>query len=333
MTDYDFFDPVSAESFFDQEKKILSSGKPVINQVRQEPWKNGSTTWSSTSKVPLRLESGEPIGILGISRDVTEEYLNKEKLKAANATMLADFASAAKVQQFMIPGMIPEITKLNVACIWEPMQAVGGDIITFPQNPEDFLLFFIGDVCGHGVQAAFYTILLKYITSQTAENYDGHPQNWLNAVNQQISNQLSSGFITGLAGHFDKRQPDGSRYLHLSHTGHPQFVIYRKDQKHAELVKMPGSMVMGIPGCQAANSVKVHLHPGDRAYSFTDGIIEATSKNGDEFGTERLISLIEDGTAKPLQESLNTIFEKVIEYTGSTEQQDDIALIAFEVAE
>ena len=67
MTDYDFFDPESAESFFDQEKEILRSGKPVINQVRQESWKNGSTTWSSTSKVPLRLESGEPIGILGIS--------------------------------------------------------------------------------------------------------------------------------------------------------------------------------------------------------------------------------------------------------------------------
>ncbi|MGK0176781.1 MAG: PAS domain S-box-containing protein, partial [Lentimonas sp.] len=88
MSDYDFFDPESAESFFNQEKEILRSGKPVINQIRQESWKNGSTTWSSTSKVPLRLESGEPIGILGISRDVTEEHLSKEQLRKANETML-----------------------------------------------------------------------------------------------------------------------------------------------------------------------------------------------------------------------------------------------------
>ena len=194
MTDYDFFDPVTAESFFAQEKEILRSGKPVVNHVRRESWKNGTTTWSSTSKVPLRLESGEPIGLLGISRDVTEEYLNREKLKKANARMEADFASAAKVQNIMIPGLVPKLPNLDIAYIWKPMDAVGGDIISFPQNPENVPLFFIGDVCGHGVQAAFYTILLKYITSQAAENYEGCPQRLLNTVNRQISKQVSARF-------------------------------------------------------------------------------------------------------------------------------------------
>ncbi len=331
MTDYDFFDPEIAESFFAQEKEILRSGKPVVNQVRQESWKNGSTTWSSTSKVPLRLESGEPIGILGISRDVTKEYLNKERLREANETMLADYASAAKVQQVMIPGKIPKITDLQIAYTWKPMTAVGGDIISFPLNPKNSLLFFIGDVCGHGVQAAFYTILLKYITSQAAETYDDCPQDLLDTVNKRISGQINTGFITGLAGHFEKRQPDGSRYLRLSHTGHPQMLIYRKSSGKTELAKMPGSMVMGLPGCKASKSVQVHLKPGDRAYTFTDGILEASDSNGEEFGIERLKTVVENCANQPLQEGLDTIYDTASEFTGFAQQQDDITLIAFEI--
>ena len=52
MTDYDFFDPASAQSFFEQEQTILRSGQSVVNQIRRETWKDGSVTWSSTSKVP-----------------------------------------------------------------------------------------------------------------------------------------------------------------------------------------------------------------------------------------------------------------------------------------
>lgn len=333
MTDYDFFDPEIAESFFAQEQEILRSGKPVVNHIRGETWKNGTTSWSSTSKVALRLESGKPIGILGISRDVTEEHLSKEQLRQANKTMLADYASAAKVQQVMIPGKIPQVKDLRVAHIWKPMTAVGGDIIGFPPNPNNLLLFFIADVCGHGVQAAFYTILLKYITSQAAENYSGCPQDLLNAVNERITEQINTGFITGLAGHFDKRQSDGSRHLHLSHTGHPQILIYRKSNGRTEFVRMPGSMVMGLPGCKASVSVKVQLNRGDRVYTFTDGIVEASNPDGEEFGIERLKTAIENFANQPLQESLNTLYDTVGRHTEYAEQQDDITLIGFEIAE
>lgn len=333
MTDYDFFDPTVAKSFFAQEKEILKSGKPVVNQIRRETWKNGATTWSSTSKVPLRLDSGEPIGILGISRDVTEEHLSKEQLRQANETMLADYASAAKVQQVMIPGKIPDIPDVNIGYVWKPMTAVGGDIISFPPNPKQLLLFLIGDVCGHGVQAAFYTILLKYITSQAAENYDACPQTLLNAVNERIIGQISNSFITGLAGHFGRRQPDGSRYLHLSHTGHPQMLIYRKESGLADFAKMPGSMVMGLPGCKASESVKIQLNPGDRAYTFTDGVIEASDSTGEEFGVERLKKTLEECANQSLQESLNTLYSAAAKHTGHAEQQDDVTLIGFEIAE
>lgn len=332
MTDYDFFDSESAESFFAQEQEILSSGKSVINQIRRETWKYGSVTWSSTSKVPLRLESGLPIGLLGISRDVTEEHLSKEQLRIANETMLADYASAAKVQQVMIPGNIPSVSHIKLAYIWKPMESVGGDIISFPLNPQDVLLFYMGDVCGHGVQAAFYTILLKYITSQAAEDYDENPQKLLNTVNLRISNQISTGFITGIAGHFSQRLEDGSCYLHISHTGHPHLMVYKKHSGQVEFVNMPGSMVMGLPGCKAAKSIQLHLQPGDRVFTFTDGIIEATDPDDEEFGAQRLKAAIEKSCSQlSLQRVLDAVYKQVMQHTESSKQQDDIALLAFEV--
>jgi sigma-B regulation protein RsbU (phosphoserine phosphatase) len=277
------------------------------------------------------LDSGVAIGILGISRDVTEAHLNKEKLRVANETMLADFASAEKVQHVMIPGRIPEVAGVALAYLWEPMVAVGGDIINFPRNPDNALLFFVGDVCGHGVQAAFYTVLLKYITAQVGLSYSGSPQALLDAVNLQISAHLRSGFVTGLAGHFGEVQPDGCRDLHVSHCGHPHLLILRIKTGKAEVIRLPNAMVMGLPGGSAAATVQVPLHPGDRVYTFTDGIIESSDTSGLEFGLDQIAQSVQASTDFTLQQSLDRIFEQVAQFTGSSDQQDDISLLAFEV--
>ena len=90
-------------------------------------------------------------------------------------------------------------------------------------------------------------------------------------------------------------------------------------------------MVMGLPGCKAAESIKVQLEPGDRAYTFTDGIVEASDSEGEEFGIERLRPAIESCADQPLQESLDTLYDTVAKHTGYAQQQDDITLIAFEI--
>ena len=88
---------------------------------------------------------------------------------------------------------------------------------------------------------------------------------------------------------------------------------------------------MGLPGCKASESIKVHLNPGDRAYTFTDGIIEASDPNDEEFGIERLRNAIENCSNQEIQQSLDTIYDTVAKYTGHAQQQDDITLIGFEV--
>lgn len=331
MSDFDFFDEATAEAFYAEEQQILNTRQPIINRTVKETWKHGRTTWASESKVPLYSDSKEIIGILGISRDVTEEHLRKEQLRQANKTMLADYASAEKVQQVMIPGRIPELPDINIGYVWKPMSAVGGDIINFPRNPENKMLFFLGDVCGHGVQAAFYTVLLKYITAQVAVSYNDSPTDLLNTVNSHISRHIKGGFITSIAGHIECSSDNDRRTLFVAHAGHPQMHILRAETQQIEAVQLPTALVMGLPGGTASETVSIDLQPGDRIYTYTDGVIEAENQHGQEFGIAQLEQALVDSAELPVQIGLDLLFSKVSEFTKHSGQQDDIALLGLEV--
>jgi sigma-B regulation protein RsbU (phosphoserine phosphatase) len=229
----------------------------------------------------------------------------------------------------MIPGRVPRIKHLEIAHLWKPMTLVGGDIISFPRNPGNRLLFFMGDVCGHGVTAAFYTVLIKYLTAHSAEVYDDDPRAFLDSVNEGLTGRINNGFVTGLAGHFGTRRKDGGRNLILSHTGHRHVLVYRKETHAVELVNLPNATVMGIPGTTASEAYAIDLQIGDRFFAYTDGIVEASDPEGNEFGNKRVMKRIKALAHKPIQETLETLYEEVSAFTQSRNQQDDITLLAF----
>ncbi|MDQ8195392.1 SpoIIE family protein phosphatase [Coraliomargarita sp. SDUM461004] len=338
LTDFDLFTHEHAQQAFDDEREILRTKKSIINKIEKETWHNRETTWVSSTKAPLYLSSGKLAGIIGISRDVTAEKLAQQKLadseqrlREQNKIMRSDYESAMKVQSVMIPGRVPQIKNVDIAHLWKPMNMVGGDIINFPRNPSNCLLFFMGDVCGHGVAAAFYTVLIKYLTAHSAEVYNDNPRDFLNSVNEGVTGRIQCGFITGLAGHFGARQKDGSRKLILSHAGHKQVLIYRKKEGSIELINLPNGTVMGIPGTTASQSKAFDLHIGDRFYAFTDGIIEASNLDGQEFGIRRVIRRFAELSTQPIDTTINTLYKEVTQYTQAPDQQDDITILGFEL--
>jgi len=338
LTDFDLFSQEHAQQAYDDEQKILETGEPMINKVEKETWPDGSITWVSSSKAPLYLQDDTLVGIIGISRDITaekkaqEQLAEREKrLREQNEIMRADYESAKKVQSIMIPGRVPKIKNIAIAYKWKPMTSVGGDILTFPRNPKNKLLFFLGDVCGHGVSAAFYTILLKYFCHQAAENYENDPKAFLKHLNEEVKERIKEGFITGLAGHFSHTKQDGSRTLHISNAGHRKILIHRKHQNEIEEVQLPPGIVLGLPGSQASENREITLHIGDRFYAFTDGIAEASDPDGNEFGNPAVIEHLEKTRSLPIQESIESLYEVVAKYTQSPTQQDDITLLGFEL--
>lgn len=82
-TDFDFFDDEHAQKAYDDEQKIIQTRKPIFNQTEKEVFSDNpkKIQWASTSKLPLYDGNGVLIGTYGITRDITEEQIAKQKLK------------------------------------------------------------------------------------------------------------------------------------------------------------------------------------------------------------------------------------------------------------
>jgi PAS domain S-box-containing protein len=80
-SDFDFFP--HAQRSYDEEQEIMRSGKPLVDFEEWVVWPNGQATWVSTTKAPLRDQTGQIIGTFGISRDITERKRAEESLRKA----------------------------------------------------------------------------------------------------------------------------------------------------------------------------------------------------------------------------------------------------------
>ena len=80
-TDFDFFNEEHAREAFEDEMKIIRTGKPIVNIEENEILPNGEEKWVSTTKMPLRDKDGNIIGTFGISRDITDRKIAEESLR------------------------------------------------------------------------------------------------------------------------------------------------------------------------------------------------------------------------------------------------------------
>jgi len=78
--DFDFHPPEKAKEFYEDEQRIILTGKPLINKLEEQTDLEGRLIWASVTKVPIYNQNGHVTGIIGISRDVT-------KLKQAEAAL------------------------------------------------------------------------------------------------------------------------------------------------------------------------------------------------------------------------------------------------------
>jgi diguanylate cyclase (GGDEF)-like protein/PAS domain S-box-containing protein len=91
-TDFDVFSEEHARQAFDDEQEIVRSGQPIVEKEERETWPDGRETWVLSTKLPLRDDSGDIIGTMGISRDITERKRVERELQEYR-TRLEDLVS------------------------------------------------------------------------------------------------------------------------------------------------------------------------------------------------------------------------------------------------
>lgn len=81
-TDFDIFAHEHARKAYDDEQRIITTGKPLIGIEEKEVWPDGRETWAITSKFPLKDPRGTIIGTWGISKDITDRKRTEHDLKS-----------------------------------------------------------------------------------------------------------------------------------------------------------------------------------------------------------------------------------------------------------
>ena len=79
-TDFDLFEPELVQQYFDEERKIMQTGQPIINKEAECTDKSGNPNFLLVTKVPLRDSTGNITGLVGIHRDITERKQVEERI-------------------------------------------------------------------------------------------------------------------------------------------------------------------------------------------------------------------------------------------------------------
>ncbi|HEY0171217.1 MAG TPA: PAS domain-containing protein [Pyrinomonadaceae bacterium] len=127
-TDFDFFVEEHARAAYEDEQRIVRTGEPILDKEEKETYTDGSTTWLSTTKVPVFDEAGRVTGIVGISRDITERKRAEESRieLAREQAARAEAEAANRTKDEFLATLSHELrTPLTAILGWASMLADG----------------------------------------------------------------------------------------------------------------------------------------------------------------------------------------------------------------
>ena len=190
---------------------------------------------------------------------------------------------------------------------------------------------FVGDVMGHGVSAALFMALLKFLTDQLFEECGLDPRQYLERLNRTLMHQMPMSFATGIYGTFSGHIPGEPIHLQLAGAGHPFPLLWRRATGRVENVQLKGNAALGLTEMFSTESIDLTLESGDMLLLYTDGVTESSNDADEMFGAERLADLL-CRTAQPnAARTLEDIMSGVHEFRGDSPLDDDVLLIGFRV--
>lgn len=188
---------------------------------------------------------------------------------------LGELEAARSVQELMIPREKVETPGYEVDSVYKPANEVGGDFFHLEATPDGGLLVILGDVAGHGMQAAMNVSMLMGVLRHTQEK---GPARVLESLNRVL--QGSESFTTCQAVWFGS---EGE--VVIANAGHlPPYL-------NTQEVRLPGGLPLGVVPEIKYDEVRVYLHPGDRLLMMSDGVVEARQGSGELFGFDRVHNL------------------------------------------
>lgn len=227
--------------------------------------------------------------------DLAQDLAQRAGAAFENALLFAARESAAAMlQASLLPAALPGSDRVAFVGRYRPASQgleVGGDFYDVVQRRDGTFVAFVGDVRGHGVEAAAVASIARHTVRALAEQVD-EPVGLLDRVNTMLLRDVDPGSIEPrlcsiAACYVEAGEAGRAVGVRLSSGGHPQPFV-RRSSGAVEQVELRGDL-LGLGPDPELGEAAVELSPGDMLVLFTDGVSErhADGRFFDDAGVER----------------------------------------------
>ncbi|MEM7161593.1 MAG: PP2C family protein-serine/threonine phosphatase [Bacteroidota bacterium] len=249
------------------------------------------------------------------NKRLAKETVQQERLKR-------ELELAAELQNMLVPSKLPSNEKIDVAAKYFPHQEVGGDYYDFIPLGDKGFLMCMADVSGKGVAAA---ILMSNFqaTLKTLANNDYRLEQLVEMLNTSVYNSAKGErFIT----FFLVRYIYGSKRFEYVNAGHnPAILISQGTSRELKTGTVGLGMLDQLPFLEVGEA---DLLKHDILVTYTDGLVEIENVQEEEFGTDRLASIVMHNSKLGMNALNDEIIKNFDDFRGSVAPFDDTTLLA-----
>ncbi len=243
-----------------------------------------------------------------------ESRLDRERLER-------ELALASEIQQRFQPTAPPIVPGYELQGISFPCYEIGGDYYDFIERDDGRLVIALGDVSGKGTAAALLMSSLHAAVHAQSASHDSLVGT-ISAVNRYLADNIPSNrFVTLFYAELDPE----SGALSFLNAGHNPPLIVHAAGTVEQLAS--GGLPLGIKPDAEYREGRTQLQRGDVLCIYSDGVTEAVSPTGEEFGPTRLYEVVSrniDASAAGIRDRIESALTK---FAQGTSAADDITLV------
>jgi serine phosphatase RsbU (regulator of sigma subunit) len=231
----------------------------------------------------------------------------------------------ATLQLGLLPNEVPQLDNVAVAVAYLPATddlEVGGDFYDISTPSEGSVAITVGDVCGHDVDAAVITGLVRNTISAASAHLED-PSEVLDWANRALRHRSrDTRYVTVAQAHLDHT----SNTLRLALAGHPPPILIPANGDPPHEIGASGTL-LGVLASPTITTVEVPLKDGDQVLFYTDGLTENTRPR---LATEELLALVARSSASTAIETKANLLDNYHAYELG-ESRDDVAIVVVQL--
>jgi serine phosphatase RsbU (regulator of sigma subunit) len=212
---------------------------------------------------------------------------------------------------------------VRIAGMNELCEDASGDYYDVIPLPDGRIAIALGDVSGHGLGSALVMAQARALLRAFCHSI-ANLARVMDLLNDFLSADLTRGkFMSLFVAVLDPK----TSVLEWCNAGHLPPILLRADGR-IEKLEGTGRVVGIMPEAGYESKDPVTLHPGDLMLLYTDGATEADAPDGELYGEERLVALIQRNKGRPPADVLEAIRVELVEWTKKPTFRDDLTLLA-----